>query len=92
MFTVIVLGIRTEGYNDKFMKIIKAVFMNTLYQNYRGTLYKSQKRIRNPSGHFGQGIQSRSGSRKQSVLKCGQVRKSVDLHKNKVIKSKRKSF
>jgi hypothetical protein len=38
MFTVIVIGISTADYNDKFMKIIKAVFVTTLYQNYPGML------------------------------------------------------
>jgi hypothetical protein len=32
-FTVTVLSTSTECYNDKFRKIIKAVFMPTLYQN-----------------------------------------------------------
>jgi len=43
MFTVIVLGISTDGYNDKFRTIIKAMFMPTLYQNYPGMLQNGQK-------------------------------------------------
>jgi len=38
MFTAIVLGISTDGYNEKFRNVIKAMFMPTLHQNYPSML------------------------------------------------------